>query len=177
MQLLTGARIIAGSVALTGFAAARAAHQTSAAAGDAPPPEGRSIARSALVGLAAAPLGLAYMFPFTSAEGGGRQRAIITAVGGLQFAATAAIANYMNHNGDGQNSTLGTMALSSATGAAFGALGGALVSHGSPKVMGTMAALGAIGGFPDGGWIQLFNRPGHDGFADFGSWLRGDVPR
>lgn len=172
------AMIAATGISLTGFAAARAAHQTT------PPGEqqdvpGRSVGRAAAVAMAAVPLGLAYMYPFTNGEGGVKQRAIMVAAGGIQFAVTAGIVNYMNHNGsnDGKwNNTTTSMLISGATGALFGAAGALLAKRGGVEAA-KWGAMGFIGGMPDGGWLQLFNRPGHNGFSDFGSWLRGDVPR
>ncbi len=172
------ALVAASGVALTGFAAARAAHQTTPERTQQDVP-GRSLARSALVGLAAVPLGLAYMYPFTNAKGGGRERAIMVAAGGVQFAVMAGLVNYMNHNGsnDGSwNNTTTSMLLSGATGALFGA-GGALLAGRGGSAAAKWGAIGFIGGLPDGGWMQLFNRPGHNGFHDLASWVRGDVPR
>jgi hypothetical protein len=178
MQARQIALVAASGVAVTGFVAARAAHQTTPPPGEQDVP-GRSVGRSALVGAAAIPIGLAYMYPFTNAKGGARQRAIMVAAGGLQFAAMAGIVNHRNHNGanDGAwNSTVGSMLLSGATGAIFGG-GGALVARAGPRAVATWAAAGFVGGLPDGGWMQLFNRPGRNGFEDLGAWVRGDVPR
>lgn len=177
MDTRTAALAIATGVSLTGFAAARAAHQTSPDEASQSVP-GRSMVRSAAVGLAAVPLGLAYMYPYTGSSSG-RQRAIMVAAGGLQFAAMAGLVNYMNHNGtnDGHwNSTVESMLLSGATGAMFGAAG-ALAAHGDPKVALKWGAIGFVGGLPDGGWLQLFNRPGRNGFRDLATWASGDVPR
>jgi hypothetical protein len=172
------ALVAVSGVALTGFAASRAAHQTTPEPSEQSTP-GRSFGRSALVGAAAVPLGLAYMYPFTNGQGGAKARAIMVASGGLQFAATAGLINWMNHNGahEGRwNSTAGSMLISGATGALFGAAG-ALVGKRGGAAAAKWGAIGFVGGMPDGGWIQLFNRPGRNGFQDFADWATGKVPR
>ena len=119
------------------------------------------------------------MYPYTNSKGGPEARAIMVAAGGIQFAFTAGLVNYMNHNGsnDGKwNNTTTSMLVSGVTGALFGAAGALLAKRGGVEAA-KWGAVGFIGGMPDGGWLQLFNRPGHNGFADFGKWIRGDVPR
>jgi hypothetical protein len=174
-QLALGA---AATVSLTGFAAARAAHQTTPERSEQDVP-GRSVGRAGLVAAAAVPLGLAYMYPFTNGKGGRRMQVAMLAAGGLQFAAMTGLVNHANHNGANGGGWLSAgqaMLLSGVTGAAFGA-GGAAIARANPRTIATWGALGFAGGLPDGGWLQLFNRPGRNGFEDFASWVRGDVDR
>ena len=92
-----------------------------------------------------------------------------------------AVISHMNrdgslHGGSRWNSTVESMLVSGALGAAFGGAGALLAGAGGRRAA-VWAGVGFAGGLPDGGWLHLFTRPGRDGLQDLGSWVRGDVPR